>query len=139
MVYPNSMKSVETAFYPYAELFRDFSFAICRPNSTLFTFGYGFGDTHINKVIAEMLSIPSTHLIVMAYSVDDKIVNFLKSINMAQVTLLTGAEFGSIDSLVKYYLPKASIDRITETASRLIENRKGYTDLKKVEDMNDNA
>ena len=86
-----------------------------------------------------MLSIPSTHLIVMAYSVDDKIVNFLKSINMAQVTLLTGAEFGSIDSLVKYYLPKASIDRITETASRLIENRKGYTDLKKVEDMNDNA
>ena len=139
MVYPNSMKSVETAFYPYAELFRDFSFAICRPNSTLFTFGYGFGDTHINKVIAEMLSIPSTHLIVMAYSVDDKIVNFLKSINMAQITLLTGAEFGSIDSLVKYYLPKASIDRITETASRLIENRKGYTDLKKVEDMNDNV
>jgi hypothetical protein len=139
MIYPNSMKSVETAFYPYAELFRDFSYAICRPNSTLFTFGYGFGDTHINKVIKEMLSIPSTHLIVMAYSVDDRILNFLKTINMAQITLLAGAEFGSIDSLVKYYLPKASIDRITETASRLIENRKGYTDLQKGDDTHDNG
>lgn len=138
MVYPNSMKSVETAFYPYAELFRDFSSAICRPNSTLFTFGYGFGDTHINKVINEMLSIPSTHLIVMAYSVDERLVNFFKTINMAQITLLSGPEFGSIDSLVKYYLPKAAIDMITETASRLIENRKGYTELQKGEDTNEN-
>lgn len=131
MIYPNSMKSVETAFYPYAELFRDFSSAICRPNSTLFTFGYGFGDTHINKIIREMLSVPSTHLVIMSYSIDERIINFLKSANMAQISILAGKEFGSLDNLVRYYLPKAAIDVITETASRLVEGRKGFEELQK--------
>jgi len=43
VIYPNSMKCLETAFYPYSELFRDFSSAICRPNSVVVTYGYGFG------------------------------------------------------------------------------------------------
>src|SRR5690606_40890109 len=30
VIYPNSSKDIETAFYPYAELFRDFSSAICQ-------------------------------------------------------------------------------------------------------------
>jgi hypothetical protein len=42
VIYPNSSKDIETAFYPYAELFRDFSSAICQPNSVLITYGYGF-------------------------------------------------------------------------------------------------
>lgn len=130
MIYPNSMKSVETAFYPYAELFRDFSSAICRPNSTLFTYGYGFGDTHINKIIKEMLHSPSTHIVIIAYSVDDRLEAFLKQINMAQVTLLAGKEFASLENLVNYYLPKAAIDTLTETASRLVEARKGYVEAR---------
>ncbi|WP_207953572.1 SIR2 family protein [Vreelandella lionensis] len=52
MIYPNSAKDRETADYPYVELFRDFAAAICRPNSTLVTYGYSFGDEHINRVIA---------------------------------------------------------------------------------------
>mgnify|MGYP004668956001 FL=1 len=66
MIYPNSMKSIETAFHPYAELFRDFSSSICRPNSALVVYGYGFGDSHINKIINEMLNIPSTHIVIIA-------------------------------------------------------------------------
>lgn len=134
MIYPNSMKSVETAFYPYAELFRDFSSAIVKPNSTLFVYGYGFGDTHINKIIKEMMSVPSTHIVVIAYNVDDRLVNFLSKINMAQVTLLTGSEFANLENLVEYYLPKAAIDIITETASRLVDSRKGYLDLQNNEE-----
>lgn len=126
MIYPNSMKSVETAFYPYAELFRDFSFAICRPNSTLFTYGYGFGDTHINKIIKEMLHAPSTHIVIIAYSIDARLESFLRQINMAQVTLLAGREFASLENLVNFYLPKAAIDTLTENACRLVETRKGY-------------
>lgn len=128
MIYPNSMKSVETAFYPYAELFRDFSSAICRPSSTLFTYGYGFGDTHINKIIKEMLTVPSTHLVIIAYSVDDRLKSFLQQINMAQVTLLLGSEFASLENLVDYYLPKAAIDTLTSTASKLIDTRKSFTE-----------
>ena len=47
MIYPNSAKDRETALYPYVELFRDLAASICRPNSTIFTYGYSFGDeTH---------------------------------------------------------------------------------------------
>ena len=77
MVYPNSAKDRETAEYPYVELFRDFAAAVCRPNSTLVTYGYGFGDEHINRVIHDMLTIPSTHLVVISF--DDpigRILNF---------------------------------------------------------------
>lgn len=128
MIYPNSMKSVETAFYPYAELFRDFGSSICRPSSTLFTYGYGFGDTHINKIIREMLAIPSTHIVIIAYVVDERLKNFLATINMAQVTLLAGSEFASLQNLVEYYLPKAAIDTLTTTASKLIDSRKTFTE-----------
>ena len=129
MVYPNSMKSVETAFYPYAELFRDFGSSICRPNSTLFIYGYGFGDTHINKIIKEMLMVPSTHIIIISYMADERLKNFLETINMAQVTLLLGEEFASLNKLVDYYLPKAAIDTLTTTASKLIEARKTYSEI----------
>ena len=67
MIYPNAAKDRETAAYPYVELFRDFAAAICRPNSTVVCYGYSFGDEHINRVIEDMLTIPSAHLVVVAY------------------------------------------------------------------------
>ena len=67
MIYPNVAKDRETTSYPYVELFRDFAAAICRPNSTLVSYGYSFGDDHINRVIEDMLTIPSTHLVAIAY------------------------------------------------------------------------
>ena len=67
MIYPNSAKDRESASYPYVELFRDFAAGICRPNSSLVCFGYSFGDEHLNRVIEDMLTIPSTHLVVISY------------------------------------------------------------------------
>lgn len=92
MIYPNSAKDRETAEYPYVELFRDFAAAICRPNSTLVTYGYGFGDEHINRVIHDMLTIPSTHLVVISFN--DPISRILKfyyeSAHYAQMSILIG-------------------------------------------------
>jgi hypothetical protein len=67
VIYPNPAKDVETLAYPYAEMFRDFAAAISRPNAVLVTYGYGFGDSHINRIIADMLRLPSTHLVVISY------------------------------------------------------------------------
>ena len=67
LVFPNSYKDFETAYFPYAELFRDFSSATVRPNSVVVTYGYGFGDDHVNRVLADMLSLPSTHLIIISF------------------------------------------------------------------------
>ncbi|MCY3733244.1 MAG: SIR2 family protein [Chloroflexi bacterium] len=67
LIYPNAAKDVETLEFPYAELFRDFAAAVCQPNAVVVTYGYGFGDDHVNRVLRDMLSIPSTHLVVVSY------------------------------------------------------------------------
>ena len=37
---------------------------------------FGFGDEHINRIIKDMLTIPSTHLVVISYSdIDSRIMN----------------------------------------------------------------
>ncbi|MFA7061326.1 MAG: SIR2 family protein [Pedobacter sp.] len=125
IVYPNASKDMETALYPYAELFRDFATAICRPNSVVVTFGYGFGDDHINRILKDMLTIPSTHLCIISYDkASGRIEEFLKDINRAQYTLLIGCHFGDLRTLVDNYLPKPAIDRITTRLADIRDSRK---------------
>ena len=98
MIYPNAAKDRETSAYPYVELFRDFAAAICRPNSTVVCYGYSFGDEHINRVIEDMLTIPSAHLVIIAY--DDPLGRIMRHLRAtgqtAQVTLLIGDHLGDL-------------------------------------------
>jgi hypothetical protein len=124
MIYPNPAKDVETSEYPYAELFRDLASAICRPNSVLVTYGYGFGDDHINRVLEDMLTIPSTHLVIIGFEVDERLKKFCNKIGRkAQISLLVGPHFASLPNLVEYYLPKPAIDFITKRMTELLNNR----------------
>lgn len=123
MIYPNPAKDVETTQYPYAELFRDFAAATCRPNAVAVTYGYGFGDDHINRVLLDMLTIPSTHLVVFAYSADDRLKGFLKRTREAQVSLLIGPHFGDLTTLIENYLPKPTLDYITGRMTELMKRR----------------
>lgn len=123
MIYPNASKDRETSEYPYVELFRDFAASICRPNSTLVTYGYSFGDEHINRVIRDMLTIPSTHLVVIAF--DDSMGRIMKYYRewgrASQMSLIIGADIANIDALVNYYLPKPTIDRTTIRMSEMLK------------------
>lgn len=125
MVYPNAAKDRETAFHPYVELFRDFAAAACRPNHTLIAFGYSFGDEHINRVIGDMLTIPSTHLVVISY--DDPLGRIMRTYESlgrpAQISLLIGNHVGELQSLVDNYLPKPAIDRTTFRMAELLKSR----------------
>jgi len=125
LVYPNPAKDVETSEYPYAELFRDMASAIVRPNSVLVTYGYGFGDDHINRVIADMLTVPSTHLVAIMFSdTDNRLRNFLEASGRgSQVSILLGSHFGDLESLGHFYLPKPAIDRITAREVDLLRRR----------------
>lgn len=125
VIFPMAGKDVETSSYPYSELFRDFSAAICRPNSVLVTYGYGFGDSHINNAIRDMLTIPSTHLVVVSFdSASDRVPRFVQSAgHAAQVSVLVGRHFGAIANLVRHYLPKPAIDRITSRRAALMKDR----------------
>lgn len=125
LIYPNSAKDRETAEYPYVELFRDFAAALCRPNSTLVTYGYSFGDDHVNRVIRDMLTIPSTHLVAIDYS--DSTRRIMKCFEnwgrQSQMSLIIGKDTANIDDLVDYYLPKPSIDRASIRMADLLRQR----------------
>lgn len=123
MIYPNPAKDVETTAYPYAELFRDMAAALCRPNAVVVTYGYGFGDDHINRVLIDMLSIPSTHLVIIAFEADDRVKAFCARTRSAQVSLLVGSHFGALDNLVEHYLPKPALDYITGRLTDLMRRR----------------
>jgi len=125
IIYPNAGKDRETAEYPYVELFRDMAAAICRPNATLVLYGYGFGDDHINRIIRDMLTIPSTHLVMIIFSDEgDRAKRFYDSVGCsAQITVLAGSHFGNLTNLVDYYLPKPAIDRATNRMADLLKNR----------------
>jgi hypothetical protein len=127
MIYPNAAKDRETADYPYVELFRDLAAAVCRPNSTLVTYGYSFGDEHINRVIRDMLTIPSTHLV--AISRDDplgRIMQTYKDLGRpSQISLLIGPALADLTTLTEQYLPKAAIDKTTFRMSELLKQRWG--------------
>lgn len=137
MIYPNASKDRETAAYPYVELFRDFAAAICRPNSTLVCYGYSFGDEHINRIIEDMLTIPSAHVVIISF--DDPLGRIVRTYTRlgrdAQVTLLIGDHLGDFRTLVDHYLPKPAIDRTTFRMAELLNARwgAGQTDREKRE------
>jgi hypothetical protein len=135
MIYPNSAKDRETTAYPYVELFRDFAAAVCRPNNTLVTYGYSFGDEHINRVIEDMLTIPSTHLVIISF--DDSMGRIMKTYKKiarpAQMTLLVGNNLGNMKTLVEHYLPKPAIDRTTFRMAELLKARFGIEQAEKIE------
>lgn len=127
MIYPNAAKDRETAEYPYVELFRDLASAVCRPNHTLVCYGYSFGDEHINRILEDMLTIPSTHLVIIAYGDPlGRILGFYDKVGRpAQTTLLVGDHVGDLKTLVDNYLPKPAIDKTTFRMSELLKARWG--------------
>ena len=108
LIYPQASKDVETIYYPYGELFRDFSGALCRPHSALVTYGYGFGDDHINRIISDMLTISSTHLLIISYDdKNDRIKTFASAHGrVGQVSYLIGRSVANIQTLVAELLPR---------------------------------
>lgn len=139
MIYPNSAKDRETAAYPYVDLFRDFAAAVCRPNSTIISYGYSFGDEHINRVIEDMLTIPSTHLVVIAHG--DPLGRIMQTYQKlgrpAQITLLIGDHLGDFQTLVDNYLPKPAIDKTTFRMAELLKSRWSTGEVESQEKMND--
>lgn len=125
LIYPRPAKDVETSEYPYSELLRDFSAAVCRPNSSLFTYGYGFGDDHINRVIADMLAVSSTHLVIVSF--DDaggRIGKWIEQTNrLSQISWLIGPEFATLDKLVSTYLPNPPLAKLASEQHKLLDSR----------------
>ena len=127
LIFPNPAKDVETTGYPYADLHRDFSASLCRPNTVAMTYGYGFGDEHLNRVIRDMLTLSSTHLVVVSF--DDpgadadklgRIGEFINSVGSPdQVTVLLGSHFGSLPVFASQYMPRSLSESLRRRESRI--------------------
>lgn len=125
MVYPNSAKDRALREYPYSELFRDLASAAIRNHTAVVTYGYGFGDAHINEVLRDVLRIPSSLLLIISYNdPGGRIERFVaESGARGQITVLVGEEFGDLGRLTSSYLPALpedalqSIDSMPQTVS----------------------
>jgi hypothetical protein len=86
-------------------------------------------------VIEDMLTIPSTHLVIISFSDEgDRIKSFYNRVKRsAQISLLLGSHFGDLKILVDNYLPKPAIDKTTFRMVELLKAR-GY-DNKKNDDL----
>lgn len=125
LIYPNPAKDVETLAYPYAELFRDFAASLCRPNAVLFTYGYGFGDSHINRIIADALTLPSTHLVAVSYGEVPGYDEIRAAAPASQTSEIIGPEVANLRAFVDLLPASASFDllekqlRHAETVARM--------------------
>src|SRR3546814_4153957 len=72
-----------------------------------------------------MLTIPSTHLVIMAYEADDRLKAFLEKTRDAQVSLLIGSHFADLETLIANYLPKPALDYISGRMTELLKHRPG--------------
>lgn len=121
LIYPNPAKDVETLAHPYAELFRDFAAALCQPNSVLLTFGYGFGDAHVNRVIRDMLRIHSTHLVVASFGRLSTLDHFKRDYFPAnQTTELIGPALADVEAFVDL-IPSSVASSLLEAQAKQAE------------------
>ena len=88
-------------------------------------YGYGFGDEHINRVISDMLTIPSTHLVILSFDdAQGRIPDFyVRAGRPDQISLLIGPSFANIGSLVETFLPKPAIDFSTTRMQEILKRR----------------
>jgi hypothetical protein len=125
LIFPNAAKDVETTFHPYADLSRDYSAALCRPHTVLVTYGYSFGDDHLNRVIKDMLTIPSTHLLVISWDdASGRIARFAEDHRrLGQISLMIGPTLASLPSLVGRWLPWPSAEFLLQRRAQIYRDR----------------
>ena len=142
LIYPTSAKDRETAEYPFVDLFRDFAAAVCQPNGTVVTYGYGFGDDHINRVLEDMLTIPSTHLVIISFDYAEGRIERFWNKNQSrydQITLLVGNDLGDLETLTRDFLPKSAIDFVSSRMSDLLSVRYRVSGEKKTDNDSDES
>ena len=125
LIFPNAAKDVETTFHPYADLSRDFSAALCRPHTALVTYGYSFGDDHLNRVIKDMLTIPSTHLLIISWDdASGRIARFAQDHRrLGQISLMIGPSMASLPALVGRWLPWPSAEFLLQRRAQIYRDR----------------
>jgi hypothetical protein len=127
MIYPTPAKQNSSLGSPYADLFREFQSRIAREQSVLFTFGYAFGDEHINNIIYQALTIPTFRLVIFVDPNLEGEIAKLRALNDPRIWIIggDGAESGRkahyFDTIVDEFMPKRPSERIDEAVRSVLE------------------
>ena len=134
LIYPTPMKETETLGFPYSDLFRRFANCVEQPQSVLITYGYSFGDEHINRIIRDAMSIPSFQLVVVSFDCPDNspLGKFYQSMKEAEnVSFVIGKEFAEWETFTKKILPDIPNSEIEEKVrERLAKAKKAERAMK---------
>lgn len=85
MIYPTPLKDRTTLMTPYSDLIRNMQQSLMKNNSILITMGYSFSDEHINRIIMNMLAVPSFRLIILG---DGENIEKLLKINDSRIWVI---------------------------------------------------
>lgn len=106
LIYPTPMKEQDAIGFPYTEMFRRFANAIQQPQSVLVTYGYSFGDAHINRIICEALSVPSFQLVIGSYGWTPPIKYlYERSKEQPCIGFIIGEKYANWDTFVTRVIP----------------------------------
>ncbi|MCL5772680.1 MAG: SIR2 family protein [Actinobacteria bacterium] len=137
LIYPQPMKEEETIGFPYSEMFRRFATIIQQPQNVLITYGYGFGDEHVNRVIFNALSISTFHLVVISYNWAQIKEFYEKVKDDARVSFLIGEYLGDWKNFVFDLLPDIKQleleERILKTMKRLKGEEKEADNIERID------
>jgi len=126
IIYPQPMKEEETLGFPYSEMFRRFASIIQQPQNALVTYGYGFGDKHINRVIFNALSISTFHLIVVSHGWTLALKQFYEMTkDDSRVSFLIGDYLGDWKRFVFEMLPDIKQLELEENILKTMKKLKG--------------
>ena len=120
----NPMKEEETLGFPYSEMIRRYASIIQQPQNVLISYGYGFGDEYINRIIYNALSISTFQLIVISFGWTEKIKEFYEKVKEdSRISFLIGSYLGDWYNFVMNILPDIkqleSEEKILKTMRKL--------------------
>lgn len=126
LIYPSAAKYVDTIGFVYGEMMRRFSEFMARQHCCMITCGYGFNDSHINRLISAGLQNPTMMLI--AYypgwkKLDEEISNpflqKLRSLGSPRIIIRGGGEAAYLHSLVNDLPDPTLIDEAATVIRKL--------------------
>lgn len=127
MIFPTPAKQKSALGSPYADLFREFQSRIVREQSVLFTFGYAFGDEHINNIIYQALTIPTFRLVIFADPKSGGEIAKLRTLQDPRIWIIggNGPELGSkahyFDTIIEEFMPQRPSERIDNAVEKVLE------------------
>lgn len=108
MIYPTPLKDRTTLMTPYSDLMRNMQQSLMKNNSILVTLGYSFSDDHINRIILNMLSVPSFRSVVLGSGTN---IEKLISANDSRIWVINSEEkIHYFDNFVRKLLPDIQDD-----------------------------